>query len=178
MGKKEIILVDKENNEIGMGEKLDVHRKGKLHRAFSVFVFNSKGELLIQKRAKRKYHSGGLWSNTCDGHPRPNKKIEDEAKKRLREEMGFECDLREVFNFTYKRKVGDLIEHEIDHILVGEFSKKPKPNKKEVEDYKWVSYSDLKKDVKTNPQNYTSWFKLIFNSPSLRHCGATADTVE
>ena len=162
-GKKEIILVDKKDNEIGLGEKIEVHRKGKLHRAFSVFIFNSRGELLLQKRAKAKYHSGGLWSNTCDGHPRPNKEIEKEAEKRLREEMGFESELRRLFSFTYKRKVGDLIENEIDHILVGELEGKPKPDKKEVEDWRWLSYSQLKKDVKLNPQNYTFWFKLIFD---------------
>ena len=163
MGKKEIILVDKEDNEIGLGEKLEVHQKGKLHRAFSVFIFNSRRELLLQRRAKIKYHSGGLWSNTCDGHPRPNKEIEKEAKKRLREEMGFECDLRRIFSFTYRRKAGDLIENEIDHILVGKFEGKPRPNKEEVEDWRWVDYSQLKKEVRDNPQNYTSWFKLIFN---------------
>lgn len=163
MAEGDIILVNKNDQVIGRGEKIQVHKEGKLHRAFSVLIFNSKGELLLQKRAKIKYHSPGLWSNTCDGHPKPNKRLESEAKKRLREEMGFECDLREIFNFTYKRKVGDLIEHEIDHIFLGEFEGKPRPSEEEVEDYKWLNYDDLKKDIEKKPQNYTSWFKLIFD---------------
>jgi isopentenyl-diphosphate delta-isomerase len=160
---KEIILVDKEDNEIGLGEKLDVHKKGKLHRAFSVFIFNSRGKLLLQKRAKKKYHSPGLWSNSCDGHPRPNKDIEKEAEKRLKEEMGFKSKLRKVTSFAYRGRVGGLIENEIDNILVGKFEGKPKPNKQEVEDVKWVAYDSLRKDIKNNPQNYTLWFRIIFD---------------
>jgi isopentenyl-diphosphate delta-isomerase len=160
---KKVILVDKNDNQIGTEEKMKAHIEGKLHRCFSIFIFNSKGELLLQKRAKEKYHSGGLWSNTCCSHPRPNKKIEEEAKKRLKEEMGMDSELQEVFSFTYKAKVGDLIENEIDHVFFGTFDGRPKPNPKEVEDWKWVNPDEIKKDMKENPSKYTPWFRTILD---------------
>ena len=159
-----IILVNKNDKEIGTEEKLKAHKEGKLHRSFSIFLFNKKGELLIQKRAKSKYHSPGLWSNTCCSHPRPGRDLEDEAKKRLKEEMGIvECDLKEVFGFTYNLKIGDLIEHEFDHVFLGTFDGKPKPNPKEAEDWKWINKKELKKDIKENPGKYTAWFKIILD---------------
>ena len=159
-----VILVDEKDNEIGIEEKIKVHREGKLHRSFSIFIFNRKGELLIQKRAKSKYHSPGLWSNTCCSHPRPAKNLEDEVKKRLKEEMGIvKCGLKEVFNFIYNVKTGDLIEHEFDHVFFGTFEGNPKPNPDEAESWKWVNIIELKKDIKENPGKYTAWFKLILD---------------
>ena len=158
-----IILVDKKDNKLGAGEKLKVHREGKLHRAFSIFIFNSQGEILLQKRAKTKYHSAGLWSNACCSHPKVNKNIKDEAEKRLKEEMGIKCSLKEIFSFVYRANLGNLIEHEFDHVFVGEFNGNPKPNKKEAEDWKWINPKELKKDFKKNPENYTYWFKIILN---------------
>jgi len=159
----DVIIVDKNDNQIGTEEKIAAHRKGLLHRCFSIFLFNSKGELLLQKRAKGKYHSGGLWSNTCCSHPRPNKNLKKEAQRRLKEEMGIEVDLKEIFTFIYKAKLGDLIEYEFDHVFFGEFDGNPKPNPEEAEDWKWIKTEKLKKDVKENPDKYTHWFKLILN---------------
>lgn len=158
-----VILVDEKDNEIGVKEKMAAHVEGKLHRCFSIFIFNSKGQLLLQKRAKGKYHSGGLWTNTCCSHPRPNKNLKEEAEKRLKEEMGIECDLKEIFSFIYKAKVGNLIEHEFDHVFLGKFDGKPQPDEKEAEDWKWIEPEELRKDIKENPEKYTYWFKLILD---------------
>lgn len=162
MKKEEVILIDKNNRKIGTEEKIKAHKEGKLHRAFSIFIFNSKGELLIQKRARSKYHSGRLWSNTCDGHPRPNETYSKATHRRLKEEMGFDCDLRKLFYFYYKERLNNgLIENEYDCIFVGKFDGKPNPSPKEIMDYKWISLNNLKKDVKRNPKKYTTWFKKI-----------------
>jgi isopentenyl-diphosphate delta-isomerase len=158
---EKVILVDEKDNEVGFEDKIKAHQQGKLHRAFSIFLFNKKGELLIQKRARRKYHSGGLWSNTCCSHPRPGEKILEAVKRRLQEEMGIECKLKEVFKLIYKVKVGDLIEHELDHVFVGSFDGKPKPNKNEVEGWRWISLEELERDMKENPKKYTEWLKII-----------------
>jgi len=158
-----VITVDKKDEEIGREDKLKVHQEGKLHRAFSVFIFNKKSELLLQKRAGVKYHSGSLWSNACCSHPRPGFDIREEAKKRLKEEMGIKTTLKEVFSFIYKAKVGDLIEHEFDYVFVGKFDGEPKPNENEVEDWKWIDKKDLKRNIKENPENYTPWLKIILN---------------
>jgi isopentenyl-diphosphate delta-isomerase len=157
-----VILVDKRDRKIGIGEKLKVHKEGKLHRVFSIFIFNQKGEILLQKRAKRKYHSGGLWSNTCCSHPKPGENILKAAKRRLKEEMGIECKLKKIFKLIYKAKVGDLIEYEFDHILVGKFDGNPRPNRNEVEDWKWIGSKELEKDLKFHSERYTEWFKIIF----------------
>lgn len=157
-----VILVNRNDKEIGKEEKIKAHQEGKLHRAFSIFIFNKKGELLLQKRAGAKYHSGGLWSNACCSHPRPGFDIREEAKKRLKEEMGIKTALKEVFSFIYKAKVGDLIEHEFDYVFVGKFDREPKPNENEVEDWKWINGKDLKKEIKENPERYTLWLKIIF----------------
>lgn len=156
-----IILVDKNDNPIGKMEKFLVHQKGLLHRAFSIFIFNNRGDLLLQKRAMAKYHSGGLWSNTCCSHP-TTKDIKKEAEKRLKKEMGIECFLQEIFCLIYTAKIGDLIENELDHVLIGSYNGEVKINKKEAEDYKWLNFEDLKNDITQNPQNYTEWFKLIY----------------
>ncbi len=159
---EKVVLVNKKDKVIGTEEKIKAHLEGKLHRAFSIILFNKKGELLIQKRAKTKYHSPGLWSNTCCSHPRPKEKIELAAKRRLKEEMGIETDLKKAFSFVYKAKLGNLIEYEFDHVFLGRFDGKPKPNKKEVADWQWIKPADLKADIKKNPQKYTPWFKIIF----------------
>ncbi len=159
--KEELIIVDIKDKEIGSGEKMQVHKDGKLHRAFSIFVFNSKNELLLQKRAKIKYHSGGLWTNTCCGHPRVGEETIDAALRRLKEEVGFDCPLKETFNFIYKAKLdNNLFEHEFDHVFIGKHDQDPIPNPEEVEDWKWIDLKDLLKDVKCNPQNYTHWFNV------------------
>lgn len=155
-----IVLVDERDNQIGEGEKMDVHRKGLLHRAFSVFVFNSKKEMLLQRRALSKYHSGGLWTNTCCSHPRVGESNLDGAKRRLKEEMGFECDLTEVDSFVYKTEFEGLFEHEFDHIFFGKYEGNIEANREEVEEWKWISPNDLSEDVKNNPDKYTSWFKI------------------
>lgn len=160
---KKVILVDEKDRKIGEEEKIKAHKKDLLHRCFSVLIFNSKGELLIQKRAKVKYHSGGLWSNTYCSHPRFGKNLKMEAKKRLKEEMGIRCDLKETSTFTYKAKVGDLIEHEFDHVFVGKFNGNPIVNPKEAQDFKWVALKELKKNIKEHPRKYTFWFKRILN---------------
>ncbi|GBD34035.1 Isopentenyl-diphosphate Delta-isomerase [bacterium HR34] len=159
---EKIILVDENDNEIGFEEKLEVHKKGKLHRAFSIFVFNSKGELLIQKRAKNKYHSGGLWTNTCCSHPHPGENLEEAVHRRLKEEMGFDCNLKEIFSFIYKVKFENgLTENELDHVFIGVYDGEVKPNQNEVEDFKWVNINTLLKDIQFNEDKYTYWFKLI-----------------
>ncbi len=161
-------MVDEKDNQIGTGEKLKAHQDSKLHRAFSIFIFNSKGELLLQKRAKSKYHSGGLWSNTCCSHPRPDQDIKKEAKRRLMEEMGIDCNLKGVFNFIYKANLGTLTEHEFDHVFVGKFDGNPKPNKEEAEDWKWIDMDELRKEIDKNPEKYTPWLKIAINSV-IRH---------
>jgi len=161
---EKVILVDKNGNEIGTEEKLKAHKLGKLHRAFSVFIFNSKREILLQKRASHKYHSGGLWTNTCCSHPRPGEKIPNAAYRRLKEEMGIECDLKEVYTFTYKILFENgLTEHEYDHVFIGKSDANPKPDSSEVEDWKWINNDLLREDIKEYPENYTYWFKQILH---------------
>ncbi|MDF2449266.1 MAG: isopentenyl-diphosphate delta-isomerase [Bacteroidota bacterium] len=157
-----VILVDEHDNEIGVMEKMQAHREGALHRAFSVFIFNEKGEFLLQQRALSKYHSAGLWTNTCCSHPRPNETVKDAANRRLFEEMGLICDLKIKSNFIYKTPFENgLTEHELDYVLFGETNREPKINSAEVENFKWVSLYDLKKDISVAPEKYTSWFKIV-----------------
>ena len=158
-----VVLVDQDDQKLGLMEKQQAHVAGLLHRAFSVFVFNSKGELMIQQRAASKYHSPTLWTNTCCSHPRDNETYKQAAHRRLEEEMGFDCELEYKFNFIYKAHLeNDLIEHELDHVFIGIFDNEPKLNPDEVMAYRWVELDDLKKDMEKNPQNYTAWFKIIF----------------
>ena len=158
-----VVLVDQDDQKLGLMEKQQAHVAGLLHRAFSVFVFNSKGELMIQQRAASKYHSPTLWTNTCCSHPRDNETYEQAAHRRLEEEMGFDCELEYKFNLIYKAHLeNDLIEHELDHVFIGTFDDEPKLNPDEVMAYRWVELDDLKKDMEKNPQNYTAWFKIIF----------------
>ena len=164
---EKVILVNKKDKVIGVEEKMKAHLQGKLHRAFSIILFNRKGEVLIQKRAKSKYHSAGLWTNTCCSHPRPKEKIDQAAKRRLKEEMGIETNLKKIFSFIYKAKLGSLVEYEFDHVFFGRFNGKPKPNEKEVEDWQWIKLADLKTNIAKNPQKYTPWFKIIFEKINL-----------
>lgn len=163
--KEIIICVDKNDNEVGHIEKMNAHIKGLLHRALSIFIFNEKNELLLQKRYSGKYHSPGLWTNTCCTHPNKDESTDDAAIRRLQEEMGFSCDLKEVFSFMYYIKFdNDLIEHEFDHVYFGRYSNEISINPLEVEDYKWISLDNIKVDLKTNPDNYTFWFKYIIEN--------------
>ena len=159
-----VVLVDREDNELGLMEKQQAHVAGLLHRAFSVFIFNSKGELMLQQRASSKYHSPTLWTNTCCSHPRENESYLEAAHRRLIEEMGFDCNLTFKFNFIYKANLDNgLTEHELDYVFVGVFDEEPNLNPLEVMAYRWVEMEDLKKDIDKNPQNYTAWFKIIFD---------------
>lgn len=158
-----VVLVDQDDQKLGLMEKQQAHVAGLLHRAFSVFVFNSKGELMIQQRAADKYHSPTLWTNTCCSHPRDNESYEEAAHRRLVEEMGFDCVLDFKFSFIYKAHLdNNLTEHELDHVFIGYYDDEPKLNAKEVMAYRWVELEDLKKDIEVNPNDYTAWFKIIF----------------
>jgi len=161
---EQVILVDTFDLPQGKMEKIEAHEKGLLHRAFSIFIFNSKNELLLQQRAKDKYHSSGLWTNTCCSHPRWGESNLDAAKRRLQEEMGMECDLRYGFNFIYKSEFEDgLIEHELDHVFFGTSDELPKINKTEVESFRYMSLEDLQNEIKNNPKNYTTWLKICLD---------------
>jgi isopentenyl-diphosphate Delta-isomerase len=163
-----VILVDALDNAIGTMEKLEAHRKGILHRAFSVLLFNSKGEILLQKRAVGKYHSGGLWTNTCCSHPLPGEPIQDATRRKLIQEMGIDVQPEFAYKFVYKTNLDDnLIEHEYDHVFIGTHDGNPIINDDEVEDWKFTDLSSLREDIKENPEAYTYWFKLIINHPQL-----------
>ncbi|MCB0491431.1 MAG: isopentenyl-diphosphate Delta-isomerase [Cyclobacteriaceae bacterium] len=159
-----VILVDEEDQQIGTMEKMEAHRKGALHRAFSVLVFNSKGEMLLQKRAKSKYHSGGLWSNACCSHPRPEETLAAATTRRMKEELGIDAHPQYLYKFQYKANLGDLIEHELDHVFVCEFDGEPNINLEEVEGWTYVEPSLLKDKIKENPEQYTFWLERIINT--------------
>ncbi|MCH2234320.1 MAG: isopentenyl-diphosphate Delta-isomerase [Crocinitomicaceae bacterium] len=164
---EEVILVDTQDQEIGLMEKMEAHEKGLLHRAFSIFVFNDKNELLMQQRAKSKYHSGGLWTNTCCSHPRKGETLLDAGYRRLQEEMGFQTELNTHFSFIYKAELdNNLWEHELDHVLIGKYNDSPIPNPEEVEQWEYVDIDHLKEDIKARPEHYTEWFKIIFEKVS------------
>lgn len=160
---EQVILVDEKDNPIGLMEKIEAHEKALLHRAFSVFVFNSKGELMLQQRAAHKYHSPLLWTNTCCSHQRDGETSLEAGKRRLQEEMGFTCNLEEVFWFIYKAPFDNgLTEHELDHVMVGKYEENPVINLDEVEAYKWMPLEVVKNDIEAQPEIYTEWFKIIF----------------
>ena len=162
--KEEVILVNIEDEPIGLMEKMEAHQRGLLHRAFSVFLFNDAGELLLQRRALKKYHSGGLWTNTCCSHPRDKENLQEAGRRRLKEEMGFTTDLKPVHSIIYKANLdNEMIEHEFDHILVGKFNGVPLPNIDEVVDWKFVDLETIQAEINKTPDVYTVWFKLIFS---------------
>ena len=156
-----LILVDDHDNEIGFLDKLSVHQNGLLHRAFSVFIFNSKGELLLQQRSEEKYHSAGLWSNTCCSHPRSGENIIDAVNRRLKEEMGIECTTQFQFSFIYKFQFDNgLTEHELDHVYFGQSDDIPDPDPREIKDWKYLSLENLKEEIDLNPQKFSAWLKI------------------
>lgn len=157
-----LILVDAEDNAIGSQTKMLVHQQGLLHRAFSIFIFDSQGRLLLQQRAFSKYHSAGLWTNTCCGHPRWGELTLAAAQRRLQEEMGFSSELQQVSSFTYRAEVpGDLIEHEFDHICVGLFNGEPQGDPAEAKSWLWIDPQQLTDEMQRNPDNFTVWFRTI-----------------
>lgn len=164
MSHDQVIIVDTNDNKIGTMEKMEAHKKGVLHRAFSVFIYNSNNELLLQKRALDKYHSGGLWTNTCCSHPRPDESVTQAAQRRLFEEVGLHCFLTPLFNFIYKSELDNgMIEYEFDHVLIGKTDIVPKPNDYEIADWKYLSIKKIKKELQYCPDKYTIWFPIAFN---------------
>ena len=158
-----VILVNENDEVTGTAEKMEAHQKGWLHRAFSIFVFNSKGEMLIQQRALEKYHSGGLWTNACCSHPRPGEEVKAAAMRRLKEELGFEADLTKVFDFIYKASFDNgLTEYEFDHVFVGKYEGDIHPNIHEVQDYCYKSLDEIERSLQSHPEKYTAWFSLAF----------------
>jgi len=160
---KQVILVNEKDEPIGLMGKMEAHEKGLLHRAFSVFVFNSKQEVLLQQRAACKYHSPNLWTNTCCSHPRAGETNQQAGERRLQEEMGLQVPLQEVFSFIYKAPFDNgLTEHEYDHVLIGYSDAQPQINPEEVASWKWLSLEAIKEDILQAPERYTAWFKIIF----------------
>ncbi len=164
--KEYVILVDENNREIGQEEKLKTHEIGALHRAFSVFIFDKNKHMLLQKRAYTKYHSAGLWSNTCCGHPRPGEETIVAAKRRLFEETGIICHLRPAHVFTYRAELSqtNLIEHEIDHVFYGFYNGEPSPNKDEIAQMRWIGNQELSQELLQQPQAFTAWFEQAFKA--------------
>jgi isopentenyl-diphosphate delta-isomerase len=163
MMEEHVVLVNTLDQNEGTMEKMEAHREGRLHRAFSVFILNSRGELLLQQRAHHKYHSGGLWTNTCCSHPRDGEDTIEAGKRRLIEEMGMQCQLEKGFDFIYRSELdGGLVEHEFDHVLFGMSDVKPTPNADEVAGYRYVSFADLRVEMSANPDGFTTWFRICF----------------
>jgi isopentenyl-diphosphate delta-isomerase len=157
-----VVLVDENDGEVGTLEKQRAHAEGRLHRALSVFVLNARGEMLLQRRAAAKYHSAGLWTNTCCSHPRPGERVDHAARRRLREEMGIDCDLSPAFAFTYRADVGGgLAEHEFDHVFLGRWNGEPRPDEDEVDQWRWVSLPDVEREVADDPAAFTPWFRIV-----------------
>ena len=164
-----VILVDLLDNQFGLMPKMEAHEKAVLHRAFSVFIFNDKGELMLQQIAAHKYHSPLLWTNTCCSHQRDGESNIEAGKRRLIEEMGFKTNLKEIFSFVYKAPFDNgLTEHELDHVMIGNFNGVPKINPDEVASFKWMTLEAVKKDIELQPNIYTAWFKIIFKESYLK----------
>jgi isopentenyl-diphosphate Delta-isomerase len=160
---EEVILVNGQDEPVGTMEKMAAHYEAALHRAFSVFLFNDKGEMLLQQRAKQKYHSGGLWTNACCSHPRPGEETIDAARRRLNEEMGIRTQLQKIFDFTYKADFDNgLTEHEYDHVFTGNYGGEIKPNKDEVQDYCYKTMEEIRTSLQSHPHKYTAWFHIAF----------------
>ena len=163
MLEENVILVNEKDEQIGLMPKLEAHQKAVLHRAFSVFVLNSKNEIMLQQRAHQKYHSPLLWTNTCCSHQREGETNIQAGSRRLFEEMGFKTELKELFHFIYKAPFDNgLTEHELDHVMIGYHNDAPMINPEEVEDWKWMKIEDVKTDMELQPALYTVWFKIIF----------------
>ena len=163
MKEEQVILVNENDEPIGIMNKLEAHEKAVLHRAFSVFVLNSKNEIMLQQRAHHKYHSPLLWTNTCCSHQRENETNIQAGTRRLWEEMGFKTELKELFHFIYKAHFDNgLTEHELDHVMIGYYDEAPQINPDEVESWKWMCIEDVRRDMKEQPELYTVWFKIIF----------------
>lgn len=164
MTEEKVILVNENDEQIGLMEKLEAHEKAVLHRAFSVFVLNDKNEVMLQQRAHQKYHSPLLWTNTCCSHQREGETNIQAGTRRLFEEMGFTTELKELFHFIYKAPFDNgLTEHELDHVMIGYYNEAPKINPDEVESWKWMSIEAIRDDIQTQSENYTVWFKIIFD---------------
>jgi len=163
-----VLLVDENDQVVGTMEKLEAHQKGLLHRAFSILLFNSKGELLLQKRARNKYHSGGLWTNTCCSHPLPNETMESATRRKLMQEMGIDLQPKFAYKFIYRSELDtELTEHECDYVFIGTYDGEPSINIDEVEDWKYANLNRIREDAKSHPERYTSWFRLILDHPEL-----------
>ena len=159
-----VILVDEQDNQLGLMPKMEAHEKAILHRAFSVFILNKEGQLMLQQRALSKYHSPGLWTNTCCSHQRLGETNIEAGTRRLQEEMGFKTPLKELFSFVYKATFDNgLTEHEFDHVILGYYDSEPIINHEEVTNWKWMNLEEIIKEIKTTPDNYTAWFKIIFD---------------
>lgn len=170
MAQKEILIVDKNDDIIDFGYKIPVHEKGLLHRAFSVIIFNDKNEMLLQRRATNKYHSPGLWTNACCGHPFNKKTVCEYAQQRLIEEMGINCKLSFSFKFSYSTKFNNgLTENEIDHVFIGITNKNPVLNLQEADNFKWITKKQLYHDLQKNPSKYTSWFRILMKKINLNY---------
>ena len=164
MKEENVILVNENDEQIGLMPKLEAHEKAILHRAFSVVVLNSKNEIMLQQRASQKYHSPLLWTNTCCSHQREGESNIEAGSRRLFEEMGFKTELKELFHFIYKAPFDNgLTEHELDHVMIGYYNDEPKINPEEVEDWKWMKIEDVKIEMGNRPELYTVWFKIIFD---------------
>ncbi len=165
MKEEQVILVNEKDEKIGLMAKMEAHEKALLHRAFSVFIFNDKNELMLQQRAAHKYHSPLLWTNTCCSHQRDGETNIEAGKRRLQEEMGFVCDIKEVTSFIYKAPFANgLTEHELDHVMFGNYNNSPVINTEEVESFKWMTLEAVKNDMVEHPEIYTEWFKIIFDN--------------
>ena len=163
MENDKVILVNEFDDMVGIMDKMEVHKQGLLHRAFSIFIFNRKGEMLLQQRAFSKYHSGGLWTNACCSHPMPGEKTMDAAQRRLKEELGFEIPVEKIFDFVYKAGFDNgLTEHEFDHVFAGEYEGKINANPEEVNEVCYKEIPEIKNTMQTHPQKYTAWFHLAF----------------
>ena len=162
-----VVLVDQNNNEIGTEDKLDAHKKGLLHRAFSIFIFNDNNQILLQKRSDVKYHSAGLWSNTCCSHPYNDKPLVEYANTRLIQEMGIQSNLKEFFSFIYRAEFSNgLIEFEYDHVFFGKYNSDPILNIDEASSFKWINFKQLQLEIEENPTKFTFWLKKIVNDYS------------
>lgn len=160
----QVVLVDQMDRAIGVMEKMEAHEKALLHRAFSVFIFNSKNELLLHRRAFSKYHSGGLWTNTCCSHPAPTETLEEATSRRLVEEMGMKCDMQHLFSFVYKAELDQgLTEHEFDHVFIGHSDAIAEPNPEEVAEVRYASLASIRADMTAKPEEFTEWFKIAFD---------------